>query len=342
MKKSHLHFSLFLIIFFTGISVMAVSQNTPDKVDKTFQNITTVDVEGSFSNVRISGEKRYDVALTGEITSSRNYDIKIRYQKNGETLKVWLDRPKSIRGQVNGEINLKVPANTNIRVKNSSGNIWVENAGQSEIELNSSSGNISVKNIDTNITMNSSSGNLDIKDVTGDVHASASSGSIDISGLNGDLYSVTSSGSQRIEGVKGNLKVTLSSGSLLLRMVNGNVDVRTSSGSIKAEQISGNLTAQSSSGSIKLDKVTGALSIKTSSGSQKGTGIRLTDDSSFMSVSGSIVMELLNTEDDLSFNLHSSSGSLFAKGASDTKELVIDLGPIEVYGKSSSGSQYYK
>ncbi len=324
------------------ISLTISAQTVLDRVDKTFDNITSVEVEGSFCNVDISGEKRYDVKLTGEIISSKDYDIKIKYKQDGATLKVWLDRPKSIRGSIKGKLSLKVPTNTNINVINSSGSISVENVGQSEINLTASSGSISVRNIDTKITLTASSGSLNIQDVSGDVHATASSGSIFISGVKGDLYSVTSSGSQNIEGVKGNIKATSALGSQLLSMIKGNVNVRVSSGSIKASQITGDITAVTSSGGIKLDSTIGKLKLMSSSGSQKGTGIKLTGSSSFKAVSGSISMQLLNSSDELSFELEASSGRLYAKGETGKNRLVIDKGPIKIYGKSSSGSQSYK
>jgi len=331
-----------LLALFLIIPFYSFSQNTIDKVDEKFNNITSVNVEGSFCKVKITGEKRVNVAMTGEIVSSKNYDIKIRYEQDGQTLKVWLDRPRSIRGNIKGAINIKVPANTNIEVINSSGGVVVENSGQCKINLTSASGNISVRNIDSNITMTSSSGSMNIEDITGDVHATAASGTISASGIKGDFYCTTASGSQRIEGVKGNLKLTSASGSILLKMISGNVNARTSSGGIKAEHVTGELTSLSSSGSIRLESVAGRLNLTTTSGSQRGTGIKLTGASSFKSSSGSVSMQLINNADELSFELHASSGRLFAKGSSGDKKLTITRGPINIYGKTSSGSQSYK
>ncbi len=343
MKKYISNFStLTIVLLLTVIPFSACSQQTLDKVDKTFDNITSVDIEGSFCNVDITGEKRHDIKLTGEIISNKSYDIKIKYKQDGTTLKIWLERPNSIRGNIKGNIILKIPKNTNIDVKNSSGSISVEDAGQSKISLTASSGSISVKNIDTNITLTTSSGSIKIQDVTGDVQAKASSGSMFISGIKGDLYSVTSSGSQKIEDVKGNIKVTSASGSQLYNMISGSVNSKVSSGSIKATQVTGDLTAVSSSGGIKLDMITGKLNLTSSSGSQKGTNIQLTGSSSFKAVSGGVSMELLNSSEELSFELYASSGGLYAKGVKGKSKLIIEKGAIKISGKTSSGSQNYK
>ncbi len=340
MKKYVIASKLTTLLFLISLSVS--SQNVLDKVNKTFDNITSVEIEGSFCNVDISGEKRYDTKLTGEIISSKDYDIRIKYKQDGNTLKVWLERPKSIRGSIKGKLTLKLPANTNISVINSSGSISIENVGQSEINLTASSGSVSVKNIDTKITLTASSGSLNIQDVTGDVHATASSGSTYISGVKGDVYSVTSSGSQKIEGVKGNIKVTSASGSQLLSMIKGNVNSRVSSGSMRVTKGTGDITAVTSSGGIKLDSTIGRLNLTSSSGSQKGTGIKLTGSSSFRAVSGGVSMHLLNSSDELSFELHASSGGLYAKGVTGKNKLIIEKGAIKIYGKTSSGSQSYK
>ncbi len=340
--KKYIYFVVLLVSVSFLIVSNAYSQHTIDKVDKKFSNVTSVEVEGSFCDVKITGEKRIDVALTGEITSNKNYDIKIRYEQEGGNLKVWLDRPRSLRGNIKGTLNFAVPLNTNIDVTNSSGNVVVENSGQCVINLIAASGNISVRNIDSGISLTTSSGNLNIEDITGNVHATSASGTIYASGVKGNLYSVSSSGSQKIEGIKGNLKLTSSSGSIILNMISGNVNVRTSSGSIKADHVTGELIASSSSGSIRLDNVAGQLNLTSTSGSQKGTNVKLTDDSSFKSSSGSVSMQLINGADELSFELYASSGSLFAKGNSGDNKLIITREPIKIYGKTSSGSQSYR
>ena len=343
MKKNIQYLKKITLLFFlTAATSCVFSQHTIDKVNKTFNNVSSVDVEGSFCNVNISGEKRVDVALTGEIISSKNYDIKIRYEQDGSKLKIWLERPRSLRGNIKGSINLKVPLNTNIEVINSSGNIFIENAGQCKVELVVASGNISVRNIDSGLSATTASGDMYLEDITGDVHATSASGTISATGIKGDGYFVSSSGSQKIGGVSGNLKLTTASGSIFINMISGNVNARTSSGGIKAVHVTGEISMVTSSGNIRMENVAGSLSLTTTSGSQKGTDVKLTGDSSFKSSSGSVSMQLINRADELSFELYSSSGSLSAKGSSGSKKLIITRGPINVYGKTSSGSQSYR
>ncbi|NPA36483.1 MAG: DUF4097 family beta strand repeat protein [Chlorobi bacterium] len=339
MKKNMFYILVALLTVNTGTSY---SQEIRSSVNKTFKNISNVDVEGAFCDVYITGENRNDVIFTGEIVSPKDYDILINYETIDGTLKIWIKKPRSVRGKTKGKIQLIIPHNININVTNSSGSITVENISKSNIKLTSASGSIHVRNIDTDITMTTSSGGISVKDVTGDTHITTTSGSINVSGLNGSLYSVSSSGNQKIEGVKGNVKITSSSGSIHMNMINGNINARTASGSIMVEQANGNMIAMSSSGSIKLDNITGTINLITTSGSQRGSGIKLTGDSSFKSSSGSVNMELLNDIYELNFEIYSSSGDIYAKGTKATHKLIKGNGPIKVYGKTSSGNQSYK
>ncbi|TAJ14040.1 hypothetical protein DMA11_06720 [Marinilabiliaceae bacterium JC017] len=339
-SKTMIH--LFTVLMLVGASMNACAQDILDEVNKTFPNITSISVEGSFCNVEVNGYSGHDVELQGVIKSTKDYDIKIRYEERDNELKVWIDRPKSIWGSINGKLTFKVPASTNIHVDNSSGSIYVENIGQSEVKLKASSGNVKVKNIDTDLLASASSGSLYLEDVTGNVKSKTSSGSQQIIGVNGDLTTEASSGSIKVEGIGGNAEIKTSSGGQLLYMIEGDVQSRASSGSLKIDQVTGDLTANTTSGGIKLDRITGAVSLSSSSGSQRGVNIKLTGHSSFKSSSGSISMELLNDTNELSFELSASSGSLSAKGTSGRNSLVIKKGPIKIFGNSSSGSQSYK
>jgi hypothetical protein len=343
MKKTIITLrTLFLGMACLMISISAYSQDVVDQVNETFNNITSIEVEGSFCSVEVHGHSTSTVEFTGEIKSGKNHDIKIKHKTDGSTLKVWIERPKSIWGNVKGLLVFNVPTNTNVKVDNSSGSVLCEDIGQSEVALHASSGSITAKNIDTDLKISVSSGSLNVKDISGDLHAKTSSGSQSIAGVNGNLYAEASSGSLRIEGIGGDAKLSTSSGSQSINMVDGNVMAKASSGSIRASQVTGDLKASTSSGGIKLDQVTGALALSTTSGSQKGVDIKLTGSSSFKSSSGSVNMALLNETEELSFELLASSGSLYAKGVTGKKKLIVDKGPVKVYGNSSSGSQSYK
>jgi len=342
MMKRIKRFSVLLSMVAALMVISCVqAQDVLDEVSEKYSNITAVEVEGSFCSVSIVGVAGSDVDLKGEILGNKKYDVKIRHNVSGGTLRVWIDRPNSL-SNVRGKLELAVPTNTNIDVDNSSGSISVENIGQVVVGLNASSGSIKAFNIDSNLTAEASSGSISLVDIKGDVRAVTSSGSQKHSNISGNLKAKASSGSIKVEGVGGEAELATSSGSQSIQRIGSNLYTKASSGSIKISGVTGNVKASATSGGIGLNQVTGAVSLSSSSGGQRGTNIKLTGNSNFKSSSGSVSMELVNDTEELSFSLTASSGSLSAKGSSGRKNLVIERGPIKVTGVSSSGSQSYR
>ncbi|MCG8578733.1 MAG: hypothetical protein MI866_02375 [Bacteroidales bacterium] len=331
-----------LIVMSTLVLISCVqAQDVIDQVDETYNNVTSVEVEGSFCSVNIVGGSGNDVHLTGEVTGSKKYDVKIRHNMSGGTLRVWIDRPNSLRN-VKGKLEFSVPTNTNIDVDNSSGSVYVKDIGQVVVKLEASSGSIKAINIDSNVNAQASSGSISLSNISGDARSTTSSGSQRHEAIGGSLKSKASSGSIKITEVKGEAEVTTSSGGQSINSIGNNLYAQASSGSIKISDVRGDVRAQASSGGISLSNVSGAVNLATTSGSQRGTNIKLTGNSNFKSSSGSVSMDLTNDTEELSFALKASSGSLNAKGSSGRKNLIIDRGPIKITGTSSSGSQSYK
>ena len=314
-----------------------------DQAEKDFDNVASLVVKGSFCSVGIDSHSSTDVKFRGEVKANKERDdIKIKYEQKGSTLEVWIERPKSLRGSFKGVLEFRVPANTNVKVNNSSGSVHVANLGQSTVELAASSGSVKAENIDSDLKVSASSGSLKVDNVSGNLHASCSSGSQSLVKIGGDVNASASSGSLKIEEVKGNVTSKCSSGSQHVKMVDGNVSATASSGSLRISDVNGDVKGVASSGSIKLVNVKGALNLVTSSGGQYGEGIYLTGNSSFKSSSGGISMDITNAADELSFDLTASSGGLSAKGTTGKKRLKIQKGDILIRGVSSSGGQRYR
>jgi len=314
-----------------------------DHVDKSFNKITSIEVEGSFCSVTVTPQEGNNVSLTGEIKAgSQRDDVKIKYSESNNVLKVWIEHPRLMSGNLNGKLEFRVPANTNVNVDNSSGSINVSNIGKGIVTLKASSGSITATKINSNLSCQTSSGSQSISEISGNLKTSSSSGSQHLKDIGGTLETSASSGSIKIEGVSKNLTAETSSGGLSVANSKGNVKVKATSGSIHISGVTGNVSVQTSSGSINLNQVVGSLNTQSSSGSQSGNGIKLTGNSSFSSSSGSIDMGLNNDASELSFDLNASSGGLYAKGIKGSKNLVISKGALKITGQSSSGSQSYK
>ncbi len=333
-----------LMAMFLSACISINSQNIIiDEVNQEFTNTASVEVEGIFCQVNINGSNQSNVVLTSVIKAKKQRDdIKVKYKQEGSTLKVWLETPNSLSGSFNGQIELSVPQNTNITVKNSSGSIHVQNIGQSLVQLTASSGSINAKDVDSNITCVASSGSINVDKISGNIIGKTSSGSQHISNIGGDAKIQCSSGSLQIRNINGNTDALASSGSIHISDINGDLTAKVSSGSLNLENVLGDVISKTSSGSIKMNNITGAVHSSSTSGSINGNSISLTKSSSFSSTSGSINIQLNNNEDELSFDLSASSGSLNAKGHKGHKRLRLQQGEILVKGNSSSGSQNYR
>ncbi len=303
MKKFP-YFYLPLVLIFTSCGAQVTLSE--ERFDA--ENIEKVEIEGAFADVYIEQTSGKEIQFEGLIRGPRKYEGEIAIKSNleGSTLIIWIEQPKSTWGNIDGELKLKLPANTNILAKNGSGNMYARGLEGEEISLKCSSGN------------------LEANDLTG------------------NIYLRTSSGNLRASGLKGNTSAKSSSGNLRIEELNGNLSCKSSSGRIHLSEVSNShITAVTSSGGVTLQDVEGKLDVESSSGSIRGENITLTSDSFFESSSGSINIELSNDISTMSFDLKASSGGLRVGNDRSDDRLIIKRGGINVNGKSSSGSQYY-
>ena len=142
------------------------------------------------------------------------------------------------------DIDITLPADLVIEVKDSSGDIFISNVSASRID--DSSGNIRVSQNLVPINIRDSSGKIDVRDLRGDLEISDSSGDIEIR----EVY-----GSVRIP--------RDSSGDIDIETVTGIVDIeRDGSGDIDISDISADVSIGSDgSGSIKINSVQGGVFI---------------------------------------------------------------------------------
>ena len=139
------------------------------------------------------------------------------------------------------------------------------------------------------------------------------------------------------------LIVETGSGKVLVDRLEGRkCSVRTVSGRVRLYHVRGRISAESVSGSIDLDSTEGGIKARSVSGSITGRGLRLTDESSFSTVSGSVDVELDSALDDLSFDLHSVSGSITVGGIRAERGLKMGFGRTRVKGNTVSGSLLFE
>jgi DUF4097 and DUF4098 domain-containing protein YvlB len=139
------------------------------------------------------------------------------------------------------DLEIEVPEDLDLDVRDSSGDIGIENVAS--VSLKDSSGNIEITDVAGSLTIEDSSGDIDVTDVEGDlVILSDSSGSIHGRDITGSVrVAHDSSGDMRFKDVGGDVEIERdSSGNIQVAGVGGDFRVlRDGSGSIRHTEVSG-------------------------------------------------------------------------------------------------------
>jgi Toastrack DUF4097 len=167
------------------------------------------------------------------------------------------------------DIDLRIPAHLQTKVKDSSGDITI--TGVSMARVDDSSGNIRISQNKIPLEIRDSSGNMEILDQQGDLEIMDSSGSIEVENVIGSvLIPRDSSGEIDIETVAG--KVTIErdgSGDIDIRDVESDVEIGSDgSGGIRVRDVKGGvLIGSDGSGQINIANISGSLLVEA-----KGSG----------------------------------------------------------------------
>lgn len=228
-----------ILALLSALSIKA--QDIIDEVSFSYDGITHLEVEGSFTRVEIKGVNGDQLKFDGKITGkSGKGDIEIKYEKSGSRLHVWIDRSSrysSWNSNLKGELIFSVPKNIELNIDNSSGAVYAEQINASTCRLEASSGKVHARYI------------------TASTQLETSSGRITAEYINGNLKSKSSSGGQSLKNIKGNISSVASSGRISLENTEGQLNLRNSSGGIHGENVNiiGDSRLKSTSGSIKLE-----------------------------------------------------------------------------------------
>lgn len=167
------------------------------------------------------------------------------------------------------DIDLEIPENMPMEIKDSSGDIHIEQVSATLID--DSSGNIRVRDNRTSLTIKDSSGSIEVRKLHGDLEVTDSSGDIDIYDIQGSVWIPRdSSGEIDIDTVTGTVLVGRDgSGDIDIQNVGSDVEIGSDgSGSIKIREVKGAVTIGSDgSGTINIVNISGDLLVKA-----KGSG----------------------------------------------------------------------
>lgn len=326
MKTQNLIKRNFLLLVLFLFSLNSFSQTVFADEKATYDGVKKIVVKGIFCDLTLIGENREDVKFEGIIkgVSRKGSSYKINHRLEGNTLRVWVESPRTTWGNIYASLKFLVPSQMEIDVKNSSGDVYCENISSDYTKIRASSGDVEVKFLNSNLDVATSSGEITLYEIKG------------------DLTAQSSSGNHEYNKVAGNIKCIATSGDLELENIVGSISSRTSSGNQEFETVEGQIKSISSSGNIKILNSKTILNLTSSSGNLRGQGLVLLGESYFKATSGDVSMMLLNDFEQLSFDLSASSGSLRAGNRRGDDNLYLKSGEIWVHGKTSSGNQTFK
>lgn len=206
---------LLLILGVLCVSAYAWSQGGKTSVDKTFENITDIEVNVVFSNVEIEAVEGNSVHVKGSLSWDRQKDeYEIVTRQSGTTLIVEVDHPRNSKGSARGNFTISMPAMSDADVNSVSGDIKISGIGQRKVKCNTVSGNVTAQKIGSDISANTVSGNIVLAGVKGNAKTNTVSGNAELSDIDGSLKGNSVSGNFRIVNLKGNREISTLSGSI--------------------------------------------------------------------------------------------------------------------------------
>jgi DUF4097 and DUF4098 domain-containing protein YvlB len=333
----------FLFLLAVGFAVTVSAQELVDKVQLSFEGVNSINVKGAFCCTEFATSGSSEVLLDGEIRGlKKDSAVKIRYSQTGTRLNIWVEYTSLRNEQLKGYLILTVPESAEVTVSNISGSVSVEGPLYGKAIVETVSGSIIVSNLKAPAELKSTSGNIKAKSVQGDVKANSVSGEINIEEVMGFGKLSTVSGSINASGIYKGTEAQTISGAIGLREVVGGGKVNSVSGNISINAGKGDFHVGSTSGTVSLTSHEGILDIETISGSIVGSSVKLTGTSSFKSKSGNIDMDLTNRQEELSFDLESTSGGITYYGIKGKKRIFSDNGNIKINGNTLSGEISFK
>ncbi len=224
------------MFFLIGLNLSEGAEK--EKFEEKFTKTVSLAKDGEVSLTNISGsievktwdkgEVKIDALKISKATTvakakENAAKVKITVEKEGNTLEIKTEYPKSKKAQknsINVSVNyyLMIPAKAAAKITSVSGSVNLESIGGAA-KVKAISGTVTIKKADKGVDCDAVSGNIIVQDVTGNAYLKAISGKIDA------------------EGIRGSIKASVVSGKIVLRNVSeaDTVDAQVTSGSVSYE-----------------------------------------------------------------------------------------------------------
>jgi len=218
-------------------------------------------------DVRITPWSKNEVNVTAEGIDDEDLD-RLKMTQSGNTVRVDF-RPRSSWGGWDGDqirFDISVPADFNVQMKTSGGDLEVMGSINGRIEGSTSGGDINLDNVAGTVDMSTSGGDIKVGDIKGNVDLNTSGGNITLRKVDGEAKVKTSGGDIRVESVGKRLEARTSGGDIEIGDVGGEANVSTAGGDVKVKKVSGGAKLKTSGGDIILSGASGTVEAGTAGG----------------------------------------------------------------------------
>ena len=279
--------SEFIDLTISGQSGMSIT------IEHSFGNI---DVRPGTSNqITISGEKRVsgkDNGIAKEFL--REMELKIDESPSRLIIKTYYPDDKKYEKKVKNysiSYTIEIPSNVKLDIKNSFGNLDLDNLSgifiitnsygeikalrlNGDTQLSNKFGLITSENITGEAQINSQHGSINIKNVAGNLSAKTSFGPIDVFDIKGDARILNSHGKITVESIGGKAELETSFSTITCSDIDGKTVIRNSHGQVNASNIRSNTSVRTSFNKVKAEFIYGDLIVENEHGTITTSDIR--------------------------------------------------------------------
>ncbi len=211
----------------------------------------TLEVKLDGGDIHISTADKSQVSVRGDEDAgetARGLDV----SQSGNTVRV--TRNYDHDGDSEGGVRITIPAQFNLRLETSNGEIIVDGKLVGKAEAETGAGGISFDDVDGTVDLATSGGDVTTGTVNGDGTLRTSGGDVEVRGTTGWLDARTSGGDIRIGNVGKTLRASTAGGDITIGDVGGEAKVATSGGNIRTGKVNGKVSLSTSGGDIEAQR----------------------------------------------------------------------------------------
>lgn len=160
--------------------------------------------------------------------------------------------------------------------------------------------------------------------------------------VNTELYIYTENSNIIINNCNGKKYISIENGDLCIINSSGNIFADNENGDLIFGNITGDIDADSETGNILIYNSKGMLNLKTEKGKLEGALILLTKDSEFLTETGLISFNLLNSLSDFSYALDTETGLIMLDTVQGTGKYYSNTGLIKIHAATETGDIIFK